>query len=717
MLRSAAVLVYICAARGLVQGLAFEGHGVEALFKGPWESYNKAPEGRIVRPVKVHGTEGDVTTPEGLTGGGKTTLKPGSLVTYEFAENIAGRVFWTVDDSPHLSKEDVTDSFQLSFGFTESPAFIGRHSDATTDARHQDLPLDQPLKAGNNSFDKIYVRGAFKYMTIWIDENSTYTGETPSFTISDIYVPYAAMPHFENPKAYTGYFHSSDNLLNRIWYAGAYTLQLTTVNPEEGGSLVDFNKRVDHNHFLPGEWASNFTISNGSSVTTDGAKRDRMVYAGDMTIAVPGIAVSTYDLDSIKNALETLFAHQYWDGGMPYAGPPMGSHGEYSDTYHLHALLGVWNYVHYSGDVSWMARYWSAYRRALRVSMRRWNRYRGLFWCWSTADWLRPGQGGYNSEANGIFYLTLKKTLALAEIMGPGYLSMEEARLLNDILSAMELNYEILWDEDKGFYRDNIDTRRNIYPQDGNSWAIFSEGLVPLDRAKIISKNLRKRWNKYGAPAVEMPNTISPFATGFELIAHCYAEEHQTAVDLMRRMWGYMLDGEGMTNSTFLEGFTIDGNIKYPAYGSSERNSHAHGWSSGPTYVLSTEILGIKFITPMGYTWKIEPHFVDLDWAEGGYATALGKFTVKWKKGGKLEVKTPKGTSGTVVWDGEERTLQGGGIWVWHSDGWRAGQWDNEEDDEKYAFKEPDPAQERLGLSKIRSGSGSSDGQSILPEE
>ncbi|KAF3921515.1 hypothetical protein AA313_de0200472 [Arthrobotrys entomopaga] len=712
MLRSTFFL-YLCAVRTLVSGLAWEGHGVNPVFKGPWDSYNKAPPSRIVRPVKVYASDGDVDSPEGLTEGGRTTLRPGSSITYEFAENIAGRVCWSIGESSTLTKS-ATDSFKLSFGFTESPDFIGKHSDATT-SEEFDLPLHQKIRAGNSTFDKIYVRGAFKYMTIWINENSTYYGATPSFTLMDIWVPYAAMPHFENPQAYTGYFYSSDQLLNRIWYAGAYTLQLTTINPEEGGSLVDYNRRVDHNNFPRGAWASNFTVSNGTSVTTDGAKRDRMVYAGDMTIAVPGIAVSTFDLDSIKNALETLFAHQYWDGGMPYAGPPMGFYGEYSDTYHLHALLGVWNYVQYSGDVVWMAHYWTRYKRALNISLRRFNRWRGLYWCWSTADWLRPGQGGYNSEANAIFYLTVKKSIHLGQIMGPGSFTLDEMRLLNDILSAIEINYQDLWDDKKNLFMDNMDTRRDIHPQDGNSWAIFADGLIELEQAKVISRNLRKRWTKYGAPAVEMPNTISPFISSFELIAHCYAGEHQSAVDLMRLMWGYMLDAKGMTNSTFIEGYRVDGNIQYPAYGWSGRNSHAHGWSSGPTYVLSTEILGIKLTSPMGYTWVIEPNFVDLDWAEGGYATEIGKFTVKWKKGGKLLVRTPKGTSGDVIWDGKTRRLQGGEAWVWDEDGWRAAQ-DFDDSHDQAKFRQPDPKQEKLGLRKLKSGinSSRSKGQSIL---
>ncbi|KAF3939119.1 hypothetical protein ABW19_dt0200677 [Dactylella cylindrospora] len=709
MLRSA--LLVLCAARSLVDGFAFDGHGVKPLFEGPWEEYNKAPSSRIVRPIGVYATEGNIdTVGGGLTNGGTTAFTPGSLVTFEFAENIAGRVFWSVDASSGFSK-NVTDSFKLSFGLTESPDFIGRHSDATTN-RYFDNPLPQEIQAGNCSFDKIYVRGAFKYLTIWIDENPEYTGSTPSIVLSDLYVKYAAVPHFPNPRAYTGYFYSSDTLLNRIWYAGAYTLQITTIDPKEGGSLLDFNKRVDHNNWPPGAWASNYTVSNGSSVTTDGAKRDRMVYAGDMTIAVPGIAVSTYDLDSVKNALETIFAHQYSSWELPYAGPPMGFNHEFSDTYHLHALLGVWNYVHYSGDVAWLARYWLQYRRALEFSLRKWNRWRGLFWASSTADWLRPGQGGYNSEANGIFYLTVKKSIALAKVLGTGFTPLNDLRRWNEIMNGIEGNYQILWDEDAELFMDNTDTRRDVHPQDGNSWAIFSEGLVSKKQAKTISKSLKKRWTKFGAPAVEMPNTISPFASSFELIAHCYAGEHDTAVELMRRMWGYMLDGKGMTNSTFLEGFTVDGNIRYPAYGSSARNSHAHGWSTGPTYVISTEILGIKLTSPIGYTWKIEPHFVDLDFAEGGYATQLGRFTVKWQKGGNLQVETPKGTSGDVVWKGKVRRLQDGGAWEWHADGWRPIDALNREDGGQFRFRDPDPSEQRSGLESLRSGVP---GQKVMP--
>jgi hypothetical protein len=76
-----------------------------------------------------------------------------------------------------------------------------------------------------------------------------------------------------------------------------------------------------------------------------------MVWPGDMTIAIPGIAVSTYDMLAVRNALDIIYKYQYDDRSMPYAGPPMGASGEFSDTYHLHTLVGTYAYVLYSDDL------------------------------------------------------------------------------------------------------------------------------------------------------------------------------------------------------------------------------------------------------------------------------------------------------------------------------------------------------------------------------
>ena len=491
----------------------------------------------------------------------------------------------------------------------------------------------------------------------------------PGVAISAIWVNCTSFPSNPNGRAYTGYFDSSSSLLNRVWYAGAWTLQLSTLDPREGGALISYNRNFDHNHAPEGAWFSNFTIANGTAVTTDGAKRDRMVWPGDMTIAVPGIAVSTYDMLAVRNALNTIYDHQYGDGSMPYAGPPMGSFGEFSDTYHLHTLIGSYIYVLYSGDLEWLKKRWPAYLVALDVSIGKVDEF-NLLHVSSTADWLRPGLSGHNLEASALLYEVLGNSIKLATWIDKKRTS--QIKLWENMRLRLERGIASLYCEQDGLYGDNKGRRgckgeEEVLPQDGNSWVLVSHALSSPKVARNISENLRSRWTKFGAPAVEFPNVISPFASSFELLAHVAAKNTDAAVELIELMWGYMLDGPGMTNSTLLEGYRVDGYIQYPAYWSAARNSHAHGWAAGPTTVLMQGILGIKLETPLGRTWTIEPHLTKwLDYAQGGFATKLGKFEVVMtlmrslstgRKVEVLEAAVPEGTSGTIKWGGKEQVL------------------------------------------------------------
>jgi len=80
-------------------GFTFRNYGIDTLFPGPWEELNKAPYGRVIRPIKIYGSEGTLANPQGLVEGGQTTFTPGSLITYEFKENIAGRLVIIFFDS------------------------------------------------------------------------------------------------------------------------------------------------------------------------------------------------------------------------------------------------------------------------------------------------------------------------------------------------------------------------------------------------------------------------------------------------------------------------------------------------------------------------------------------------------------------------------------------------------------------------------------------
>lgn len=227
-------------------------------------------------------------------------------------------------------------SGRLGLAFTEAKNWIGLASDSSNGAFGSSNAslrgnFDQSCDdgaiyssfsgVGNHSYtmDLPHLRGGFRYLTLFLLTNDTDT----ELDIGDVTCEIGFQPTWSNLRAYQGYFHSDDEELNKIWYSGAYTLQTNNV-PINTGRWIPA---------LTQGWANNGTLSNGSTVIVDGAKRDRAVWPGDMGIAVPSTFVSTGDLDSVMNALQTMYAHQNKDGSFPEAGPPLLQQG--SDTYHM----------------------------------------------------------------------------------------------------------------------------------------------------------------------------------------------------------------------------------------------------------------------------------------------------------------------------------------------------------------------------------------------
>ena len=107
-----------------------------------------------------------------------------------------------------------------------------------------------------------------------------------------------------------------------------------------------------------------------------------------------------------------------------------------------------------------------------------------------------------------------------------------------------------------------------------------------------------------------------------------------------------------MTNSTFIEGYSTNGDLHYAPYSNDPRISHAHGWATGPTSTLTFFGAGLQVTSAAGKTWLIEPQLGGLQNIEAGYQTNVGSFSshVMALNGGGLNVtfSTPHGTSGNV---------------------------------------------------------------------
>ncbi|KUJ20790.1 bacterial alpha-L-rhamnosidase domain protein [Mollisia scopiformis] len=609
----------------------------------PYSKYILAPSNRTLHPASIHRINGTITNASSLLSNSSTTghatFHPNSSITFDYLQNIAGVVSVTVLSSTS------PDAF-IGLTYTESSLWINKQASDATAPAGLDEVLWLPVGKGPGTYtvERWHERGAFRYLTL-VNNGSA------SVVVESVVTNFTAAP-LQDLRDYKGYFHCDDELLNRIWYAGAYTNQLCNIDPYHGDAQVHFgditfNETIN----LPqtNTWYNNITITQGGSCTVDGAKRDRLVWAGDMAVSMPSIFVSTNDLGAVKNSLDSLLALQNASTGMfPYAGYPFNEFGIVSFTYHLYTLIAVSNYYHFSGDLEYLQNNWGRFTRGLAWSLS-YIDDTGLMNVTAPADWLRVGMGGHNIEANAILYSTLTRGITLATLLNDTTSISTWTPLATKLKTAANA---LLWSPTTTLYHDNETT--TLSPQDGNTWAILSNLTLSSQQNSQISTALSTRWGPYGAPAPEAgsPVTISPFISSFELEAHFLSSNPLAALELMRRSWGFMLTDPRMTNSTFIEGFSADGTLKYAPYSNDASVSHAHGWGTGPTSFLSFYVAGIRILGAGGGEWRVEPLVGDLGVVEAGFWTGKGWFEsrVQARNGMVvgMEVCAPAGTRGSV---------------------------------------------------------------------
>ncbi|KAF2423396.1 Six-hairpin glycosidase [Tothia fuscella] len=602
-------------------------------FPGPWQTDIYAPPTRSVRPRRILSLPdarviAQFPNPSSLVGNG-------SALVYDFGIEVGGIVRVNYTFSGGVGGGEA----QLGLAFSESKNYIGEWSDASNGKfKGQDGASYGRIEGegkGRYIMPDKDLRGGFRYLTLFLKASKITPSSTPLvLNITDIKLELSIQPTWPNLQSYQGYFHSSDELLNSIWYAGAYTLQTCSV-PVHTGRQVPM---------LSNGWANNATMGPGDSILVDGAKRDRAVWPGDMGVAVGGLAVSTGDLESVRNALQVIFDWQNGDGSFPEAGPPLLQQN--SDTYHMWTLIGTYNYMLYTNDTGFLIRNWPKYEYGLSYILKKVKPSSGLLHVTGTRDWARWAQGGNNSEANMLLYqtLTTASTLSLWHPSPKPAQSEKWSRLAESLYTSINTH---LWDENHGAFKDNA-TDTKLYPQDANSLALAFNITYP-NRTTSISDRLLENWSDIGPITPELPENISPFISSFELEGHFSLYKTSRALNLLRRTWGWYITNPNGTQSTLIEGYRADGTFGYRAERGYQNTpsyvSHSHGWSTGPTSSLTHHIAGISITSPLGKTWLIFPQLGDLSFAEAGFTTSLGKFRVAWQRVDAHDPSTPSNTS------------------------------------------------------------------------
>ncbi|KAF2180157.1 glycoside hydrolase family 78 protein [Zopfia rhizophila CBS 207.26] len=599
-----------------------------ATYSKPWESYIYSPPSRNVKPVSVHSVSGHAAVDQDVEGDRRIFLKPGSQISLDFGVEVGGWV--------SLNADATAGPTQFSLAFAESPSLVRSISDdtgaVTTQDYDQALNVSLPLGSSFYTVPRERFRGGFRFLTIHA---------FGMVTLWNITCEVGFAPGVEDLRNYSGSFYTPDDgLLMRTWYAGAYTVQ-TNIAPRDTGRFLPQVK--------PG-WAYNASLGVAAPVLLDGAKRDRAVWPGDIGIqgTTAFLAFGEYGLTAFGNALETLFYYQNRSTGrFPFAGPDTASFrsGSQSDTYHAWSLISMFNYAIFSGNSTWLTEHWSNITKGIDFILAALDDSEYLHNQTAPNDWGRQGGGGYNSALNALDYHALVSFSQLASTWSSNATVASQAAQWHTAAERLKESYNtILWSSEASLYRDNQSTA--LMPQDGNALALLYNLTDSERQASSISASLTRFWTPIGPITSELPDTISPFVSSIEVLAHFAANEPSRGLELVRRTWSYLLDSPLMTGSTLAEGITANGSLYYRGNAGYNHDaaytSLSHGWSSGPTQALSFKVAGLEIVGLRSVT--------------SGFDSPMGTFSVEWTISGAAEdtfdfeatLTTPSGTTGSM---------------------------------------------------------------------
>jgi hypothetical protein len=625
-----------------------------------WTRYVEAPTSPVVRPVRVVSTTGDVSNPDALLQGhsGSTTLTypqggTAPVLVLDYGKEVGGSIHFTVastSGSPTLQS-----SYSEVLANLTSTGDGGPQNGAGSGSANR---YDSFTPTGASDLTGVNLQGGERYEMVTLTNPGTVA-------LSSATIKFATV--LQTASRYRGYFLSDSDLLNRIWYAGAYTLNLTQVDPGTPG-------------FTPGT-----TIDTPNLV--DGAKRDRDVWIGDLTVAgrtaldafgdaaIPYVKGSLTLLGDYPEADAILFSKNRGDPNTP--GPMPGTcSGQanaacafYSAGYSMDFVLGVYEYYLYTGDQAFLAREWPMVQRELA-----WEHTQidltGLFstTALDSADWdtnFTHPAGDY--AANSILhYKSLIDGAALAKAVGnPGAAQtyLDEAAAVK---AAINRN---LWDPGLGAY-DASTVERGFLVQDANVWAVLY-GVASPAQSQLILQNLdsglASPWGMLAFAPTAPPDytftVISPYIGSFALWADYQAGRPDLGLALMQTEWGWMVNHD--PGGTDWERIQVGGTL-------TSQSSAAHGWGTGATSALSQYVLGVQPVEPGFRSWRVQPQPYGLNWAQGTVPTPYGAIASRWQVGTssssfKLTAAAPNGTSGTVAVPllGAPRVIAEDGRVVW----------------------------------------------------
>ncbi len=460
---------------------------------------------------------------------------------------------------------------RVRFGESVSEAMseIEPNQNATNDHAMRDLEVEVPwlgkLEIGNTGFRFVRIDVLDAPVELQLKEVRA------SFTFRDI--------------PYLGSFNSSDELLNKIWMTGAYTVHL-----------------------------------NMQDYLWDGIKRDRLVWVGDMHPEVSAISTIFGYNNVVPKSLDLsrdITPIPQWMNGI--------------STYSMWWIIIHRDWYYHNGDLNYLAEQKEYLVQLLNHMMTKiGNDNKETLDGTRFLDWpSSENKTGVDAGLQAMMVWAFTAGAELCQILKdpvmqkkceeavvrlrkyiPDHNNSKQAAALMalaDIIPAQKANDEVL----AVGGAENFSTFYGYYMLQAKAKAGDYQGAIDAIReywgamlglgATTFWEDFNLKWLPNASRIDELPKPGQKDIHG-DFGGYCYV------------------------------GF---------------RHSLCHGWASGPTPWLTEHVLGIRVLEPGCKTISIKPNLGDLKFAEGTFPTPLGLVKVKHTKqaNGKVtsQIDAPKG--------------------------------------------------------------------------
>jgi hypothetical protein len=396
----------------------------------------------------------------------------------------------------------------------------------------------------------------------------------------------AALPLY--PTQYRGAFACADQKLTRIWMHAAYTLRACM-----------------------------------QLVFVDGLKRDRLPWAGDLYACGLGNYVSFGEQRAAEYSMLALMSDE-----------PDEVDINGTITYSLFWILAVRDYVMHTGDtavLAWVLPHCDRLIKSIDKRMGPDGLLDSAALKWIYIDWADVQTRGRSAFVHFLLVMALDAAAQIGALAG----RQDSGALLRRADTLRKKCRTLFWNNSRGAFVDTVEHGRQgaHVSRQCNVFAVLS-GVCDKPRRAAVLRNVLL--NSGVAPVG------TPYMKLFEAraLADCGRTEAMLAV--VRDYWGEMLDA-GATTFWEAHDSSLAGDSRYAFYGRPFAKSLCHAWSSGPLYLLSSELFGLRPLKPGWAEFTIAAKPAGLEWACAEVPTPHGPIRVS-VSGGRVSVRFPKGT-------------------------------------------------------------------------